>query len=66
MLAGKQGCKHQQAYLREEEVELEGVGVTGVFLRNASKKLTPLEIRLEKFRLRLRPKRGLKMGRNKY
>ena len=31
----------------------------GVFLRKLSKKLTPLDIRLEKFRFRLRPKRGL-------
>jgi len=34
-------------------------GVEGVFLRKLSKKLIPLDIMLEKFRLRLRPKRGL-------
>ena len=36
-------------------------GVEGVFLRKLSKKLIPLDIMLEKFRLRLRPKRGLQV-----
>ena len=45
-------------YLCEEVVEAVS-GVEGVFLRKLSKKLTPLDIRLEKFRLRLRPKSGL-------
>ena len=47
-------------HLCEEVVEAVS-GVEGVFLRKLSKKLTPLDIRLEKFRLRLRPKRGLQM-----
>ena len=47
-------------YLCEEVVEAVS-GVEGVFLRKLSKKLTPLDIRLEKFRLRLRPKRGLQV-----
>jgi hypothetical protein len=38
---------------------LSGLDTTGVFLLRWSRKFTPLEIRLEKFRLRLRPKRGL-------
>jgi len=46
--------------LIEDVVEVsEGVGVEGVFLRRPSMKFTPLEIRLEKLRLRLRPNRGL-------
>ena len=48
------------ANLCEEVVEAVS-GVEGVFLRKLSKKLTPLDIRLEKFRLRLRPKRGLQV-----
>ena len=46
--------------LCEEVVEAVS-GVEGVFLRKLSKKLTPLDIRLEKFRFRLRPKRGLQV-----
>jgi len=45
--------------LLEEVVSVSGVGVEGVFLRRASKKLTLLVIRFEKLRLRLRPKSGL-------
>jgi len=45
--------------LLEEVVKVSGVGVEGVFRRRASKKLTLLVIRLEKLRLRLRPKSGL-------
>lgn len=45
--------------LLEDVVKVSGVGVEGVFRRRASKKLTLLVIRLEKLRLRLRPKSGL-------
>jgi len=34
-------------------------GVEGVFFLKLSQKLTPLEIKLEKFRLRLSPNKGL-------
>ena len=48
-----------EAYLWEEEDE--DVELVGVLFRKLSKKLTPLDIILEKLRLRLRPKRGLKI-----
>ena len=35
-------------------------GVEGVFFLKLSQKLTPLEIKLEKFRFRFSPNRGLK------
>jgi len=55
---------HRLADSAEAELGLESVaeeceGVEGVFFRRLSKKLTPLEIRLEKLRLRFRPNRGL-------
>ena len=50
---------YYEAYLWEEEEE--DVELVGVLFRRLSKKLTPLDIILEKLRLRLRPKRGLKI-----
>ena len=58
-LGGRSSINQSLTHLWED---VEAVsGVEGVFLRKLSKKLTPLDIRLEKFRLRLRPKRGLRV-----
>ena len=49
-------------YLRLEELPDSGTldcGVEGVFFLRLSKKLTPLDIRLEKFRFRFSPNSGL-------
>ena len=56
----KQCLVSRGPHLPLEESVLDDWGVVGVFFRRLSKKLTPLEIRLEKLRLRFSPKRGLK------
>ena len=42
-----------------EESEADEWGVEGVFFRKLSKKLTPLEIKLEKLRFKFKPNSGL-------
>jgi len=57
-------ASHRLVVPREQELRLgleESVaeGVEGVFFLKLSQKLTPLEIKLEKFRFRFSPNKGL-------